>query len=53
MNSKNLHPNPQCLECGGYELDNGVDEVCECDDYQFSYEHDPDDEELYENQDLE
>jgi hypothetical protein len=22
--------NHQCEICGGYELDNGVDEVCEC-----------------------
>ncbi len=23
-------PNRQCQDCGGYERDNGVDDVCEC-----------------------
>ena len=25
-------PNRQCQECGGYELDNGVDDVCDCEE---------------------
>ena len=24
--------NRQCQECDGYELDNGVDEICDCED---------------------
>lgn len=27
MNNK---PNRQCQDCGGYDLNNGVDDVCEC-----------------------
>ena len=37
--------NRQCDECGGYELDNGVDDVCECDLYiedDGAWIHDPD-----------
>lgn len=25
--------NRQCEECGGYGLDNGVDDICDCDDH--------------------
>lgn len=24
--------NRQCQECGGYELDNGVDDICDCEE---------------------
>ena len=25
--------NRQCQDCGGYELDNGVDDICDCTDH--------------------
>ena len=31
-NAKKVIVNRKCEDCGGYELDNGVDDVCDCEE---------------------
>ena len=31
-------PNRQCQDCGGYELDNGVDDLCLCEEDECDFD---------------